>query len=404
VRILYLNPFGGLGGAERALLDLAGGIRKARPDWHLDLISSSDGPFPARARGLGIRCTILPFPALLARTGDSDDYRGGALGRLSQAVRLCATGMVSTGYVARMRAEIRRLRPDLIHTNGFKMHVVGALSRPAGVPVLWHVRDYVSGRPVMARVLPILQRRCNLAITNSSSVAEDLKGVCPGLKIVPAHDAIDLADFAPDGRKLDLDRLANLSEAPQGTIRVGLVATMAHWKGHHIFLEALSRLPADRLVRGYIVGGSLYETAGSQHSIDELRALAAKLGISDRVGFTGFVDDPAAAMRSLDIVVHASTRPEPFGLTVAEAMASGRALITTASGGAQELVRDNVDCLATRRGDAPDLAQKIDRLVNDSALRERLSTAGRAAAQARFGIDRLVAEVLEAYRTATEIA
>jgi len=404
VRILYLNPFGGLGGAERALVDLIAGIRKAKPDWRLDLISSSDGPFPARARTLGIDCRVLPFPGLLARTGDSDESRGNALGRLSQLGHLCATGLVSTGYIARLRAEVRRLRPDLIHTNGFKMHVAGALSRPAGVPVLWHVRDYVSGRPVMAKVLPMLQRRCTIAITNSSSVADDLNRVCPGLKVVPAHDAIDLADFTPDGRKLDLDHLANLPEVPAGVLRVGLVATMAHWKGHHVFLEGLSRLPADARVRGYVIGGSLYETAGSQHSIDDLRALAAKLGVLDRVGFTGFVDDPAAAMRSLDIVVHASTRPEPFGLTIAEAMASGRALITTASGGAGELVRDEIDCLVVRPGDAVDLAEKISRVVKDQALRQKLSTAGREAARERFSIDRLVAQVLDAYRMATVAA
>lgn len=401
MRILYLNPFGGLGGAERALLDLAGGIKTARPDWHLDLIASSDGPFPDRARMLGIRCCVLPFPSLLARTGDSEESHGGALRRLSQAGRLCATGLVSTGYIARLRAEIRRLRPDLIHTNGFKMHVAGALSHPVGVPVLWHVRDYISERPVMARVLPILRGRCTIAITNSSSVAVDLRRACPGIKVVPAHDAIDLADFSPEGRKLDLDRLANLPEAQEGTLRVGLVATMAHWKGHRVFLEALSRLAADARVRGYVVGGSLYETAGSQHSVDDLRALASRLRISDRVGFTGFVDDPAAAMRSLDIVVHASTRPEPFGLTIAEAMASGRALITTASGGASELVRDEIDSLAIRSGDAADLARKIDRLVNDAALRQRLSTAARAAAQERFSVDRLVGQVLEAYQLAT---
>ena len=404
MRILYLNPFGGLGGAERALLDLAGGIRKARPDWNLELIASSDGPFPERARMLGVCCSVLPFPSLLARTGDSDESHGGPLGRLSQAGRLCATGLMSAGYVARLRAEIRRLRPDLIHTNGFKMHVAGALSHPAGVPVIWHVRDYVGGRPVMARVLPMLQRRCTIAIANSSSVADDFKRTCPGIKVIPAHDAIDLADFCPEGRKLDLDRLANLPAAREGTLRVGLVATMAHWKGHHVFLEALSRLAADAPVRGYVVGGSLYETAGSQHSVDDLRALASKLGVSDRVGFTGFVDDPAAAMRALDIVVHASTRPEPFGLTIAEAMASGRALITTASGGAGELVRDEIDSLAIRSGDAADLARKIDRLVNDAALRRRLSTAGRAAAQERFSIDRLVGQVLEAYVIATGAA
>ena len=72
-----------------------------------------------------------------------------------------------------------------------------------------------------------------------------------------------------------------------------------------------------------------YATNGSQYSLSELRELAKELGVSHRVGFTGFVDEPAAALRSLDIVVHASTEPEPFGLAIAQGMACGRAVIAT---------------------------------------------------------------------------
>ena len=81
----------------------------------------------------------------------------------------------------------------------------------------------------------------------------------------------------------------------------------------------------------------MYDTAGSQHTMEELQALADGLGLGGRVGFTGFLP-PAPAMRALDVVVHASTRPEPFGLVIAEAMACGRAVITSAAGGAAELV------------------------------------------------------------------
>ena len=73
-----------------------------------------------------------------------------------------------------------------------------------------------------------------------------------------------------------------------------------------------------------MIGGTLYQTEGSQYDLEDLRRLAANLGLEGRVGFTGFVDEPAAAMRALDVVVHASTQPEPFGLVIAEAMAGGR--------------------------------------------------------------------------------
>jgi len=77
---------------------------------------------------------------------------------------------------------------------------------------------------------------------------------------------VDLDRFNPQGPKLDLDAIAGVPSAPAGTIRVGLVATMARWKGHEVFLRALSMLPKELPVRGYVIGGPIYSTAGSQRA------------------------------------------------------------------------------------------------------------------------------------------
>ncbi len=398
MRILYLNPFGDLGGAERALLDLIAAVREALPAWKLYLISSGEGRFPERARLLGVDCRVLPFPALIARTGDAGEANSDLFANLARAGRLCAASLVGTSYVARLRAAIRQIAPDILHTNGFKMHIAGALARPAESTLIWHVRDYVSTRPVMSRVLPMLRARCALAIANSRSVAADVAKCCPGLEVRTAYDALDLNEFSAAGTSLDLDTLAHLPPAPDGTIRIGMLATMAKWKGQEVFLEALARLSSESRVRGYIIGGALYETDGSQYSVDYLRRASVKLGVAGRVGFTGFVNDPAAAMRALDIVVHASTRPEPFGLTIAEAMACEKPLISTAYGGASELVTDGVNSLIVPPNDAARLAESIDRLAGDAALRKRLSVNGRASAEAKFDRRRLAGEVAEIYR------
>jgi glycosyltransferase involved in cell wall biosynthesis len=134
----------------------------------------------------------------------------------------------------------------------------------------------------------------------------------------------------------------------------------------------------------------------------DLRHLLAENGLADRVGITGFVDQPADAMRALDVVVHASTRPEPFGLVIAEAMACGRAVVATAAGGAAEIVSDGVDALAVPPGDAGALAAAIRRLVESPELRARLGAAGRETAERRFDRARLAAEVAPIYRALAE--
>jgi glycosyltransferase involved in cell wall biosynthesis len=119
--------------------------------------------------------------------------------------------------------------------------------------------------------------------------------------------------------------------------------------------------------------------------------------VESKIGFTGFVADSAAAMRSLDIVVHASTAPEPFGLVIAEGMATGKAVVVSFAGGARELVTPEVDALVHQPGDADDLAKALARLAADSALRARLGRAGRQTAVERFDLTRVGRQMLECY-------
>ncbi|HEY0546087.1 MAG TPA: glycosyltransferase family 4 protein [Pyrinomonadaceae bacterium] len=401
MKIVYLNPSGQLGGAELALLDLLASVREAEPEWPLHLIAGADGPLIARAESLGVGASVLPFPHALARLGDAG--AGGPAGtQLSRAAllkKLFSAGSPVLKYVSELRRLLHELKPDVIHSNGFKMHVLAARARPRNsMPLIWHVRDYVTSRPLMARLLRWHMKRCAAAITNSKSVAEDLRRACgDDLKIYPVLDAIDLEKFTPDGARLDLDALSHLPAAEAGTLRIGLLATMARWKGHTTFLRALARLPAGLKFRGYIIGGALYQTEGSQHTLEELRGEAQRLKLSDRVGFTGFVLDAASAMRALDVVVHASTEPEPFGLVIAEAMASGRALIASEAGGAAEIINAGTDALAHEPGDAEALAACLERLVTDAALRQRLGEAGRLTAEHEFDRARLATELIPIY-------
>jgi glycosyltransferase involved in cell wall biosynthesis len=239
---------------------------------------------------------------------------------------------------------------------------------------------------------------CSMIDANSESVADDLRQVCGDLPVQALWNAVDLTHFSPIGPRLDLDALSGLPAAGAEVVRVGLLATFARWKGHRTFLSALGMLPPSTRVRGYVLGGPVYETAASQLSSDELRAEADKLGLGVRLGFTGFVQDPALAIRSLDIVVHASTEPEPFGLVIAEAMACGKAVVVSQTGGAAELVTPGVDALVHSPGDAAGLARRIEELAHDSALRRRIGDAGRATAERSFTRRRLVGALVPIYQ------
>lgn len=404
VTILFLNPIALLGGAETVLLDIVAGIKHAEPGWRLVLVvGESNGPLIDRVREIGAEAKVIQLPAAIGRIGDASAGDPAGLKNHRVVGRMLIAIPLLLIYVWRLRRFITELAPDLIHSNGFKMHVIGALARPRKTPLIWHIHDFVSSRPIVARILALLSRRCRMAIANSRSVAEDFsKRFGSRIPVQPILNGVDLNKFQEHGDRLDLDRLAGLEPAPNGTVRVGLLGTFAPWKGQRLFLDALSlllsTLPRSLKMRAYIIGDALYKTDSSQVSRTELEGYARSLRLDREVVFTGFVSDPAAAMRALDVVVHASTRPEPFGMVIIEAMATNRAVIVSRCGGAEEISRDGVDSLQFTPGSAQELASVIERLVRDADLRRRLGREGRRIAEEKFNRDRMTKDLIEVYR------
>ena len=383
MRLTFLSTSGHLGGAEASLRDVIASLRQARPAWAMVLVAPRDGQLACDVQQLGVETVILPFPPALARFGEHGSTSGGGF----VAARLAHAALATPAYLFRLRATLRAAETDVVHANGLKAHMLAAAAKPPAAALVWHMHDYLQTRPLSVRVLSRLVSRCDAILANSESVARDVRGVFGDrVPVSTVYNGVDLDRFSPKGPTVDLDELAGLPAAADGVVRVGLVAVMARWKGHDLFLEALASLPSDTAVRGYIIGGPIYETMASQRPLDELRARARTLGLEGRVGFTGFVDAPEHAMRALDVVVHASTEPEPFGLVIVEAMACGRAVIASRLGGATELFQDGVDGLSFSPGGAGQLAGAIARLAADPDERRRL---GDAAARSARRFDRL---------------
>jgi glycosyltransferase involved in cell wall biosynthesis len=397
-RLVCVTTSGALGGAETSLLTLLGALRALEPAWQVTVVAPSEGPLLDRCRAAGIGAAALPYPAALASLGESGaSARSDApASRLRAALRLTSVAAVLFPYLRRLRGELRRHNATIVHSNGIKAHVATSLALPRGARLVWHLHEYVRSRPSTARLLRRLSHRPAAIVVNSESVAVDVRAALGGgapLRCV--LNAVDVSVFRPDGPSLDLAGLAGLPP-DAGRVRIGLVATFGRWKGHGVFLDAIARVAA-RGVRAYVIGGPVYQTAGSQCSLEELRAHAARLGLEDVVGFTGHVADVPAALRALDVVVHASTNPEPFGMVIAEGMASGRAVVAARAGGALELFEDGVDALGHEMGSADDLARQLTRLIDDPRLRESLGRAARESAVRRFSAERMAAEFRQVY-------
>jgi glycosyltransferase involved in cell wall biosynthesis len=141
-------------------------------------------------------------------------------------------------------------------------------------------------------------------------------------------------------------------------------------KGIDTALEALALLPDAATLR--VVGG------GDREHLEELRALADRLGLGERVDFSGAraQAELPAIYAAADAVLFPVRWQEPWGLVPLEAMGSGRPVVATGTGGSSEYLRDGVNCLLFSAGDAAALADRVRRLHADAALRAALTAAG----------------------------
>lgn len=387
MKLLFFNQVGFIGGAERILLSSIAALRSRQPNAEITLIVGSSGALIEAAEALGVQVICLSMPTVMSRIGDSHlkgEFRFAKKAKTFLQIMRSLSAILS--YLKRLKQLIRRIQPDLIHSNGVKAHALLGLLGQLNCPVIWHIQDFYSTRPIMAKVLQRLNRSATGAIALSQAVKNDAQALMQ-VPIEVIYPAIDHQYFRIEGKRSPV-------------LRIGLVATFARWKGHDIFLKAAAQVMSE--IRGVsiqfqIVGAPIYSTQGSQFSLEELQTNVAKLGLEQVVEFVGFQPDTVSIYENLDIVVHASTQPEPFGLVIAEAMAFGKAVIVANAGGAAELVNNYEDAIAVPPGDVQALAQALIQLIRNPQMRQELGRNARRTAIEKFNRDRMADELLTLY-------
>ena len=205
------------------------------------------------------------------------------------------------------------------------------------------------------------------------------------------YNGVDAAFFAGgDGESVRAELGAG------GASVVGMVGRLDPWKGHRELLEAAAQVEgAVFWIVGDVTFGSAQKRLADYKT--SLEQLATELGISDRVRFLGRRDDMPHVIAALDLLVHPSNEPEPFGRSIAEAQAGGKAVIGTRAGGIPELIDEGDTGLLVPPGDSSALAAAIRRLLDDPALRASMGARAREQAQERFTVARHVASVQAVY-------
>jgi glycosyltransferase involved in cell wall biosynthesis len=353
-RVLYLMANAVPGGAERATMLMLGSHRRER--YEPGVLFFSNGPLVEEARQLGIRVHVLQRPMRLRNP-------------LSVAIAISETASI-----------IREHRYSLVHSCMSYPHLVGEVAaRLAGVPAVLYqhgpVGTWMDGAATLVQ--------CDRILVNSQfTAAEQRRCDWRTRDVTVAPYGIDLAIGDADRARLRewVNREHHLDvDAPL----LGIIARFDPWKGIDIALRAVAPLLRARPTLRFLVVGGQYRHFHPTYG-DQLHAIVREEGVEAQVIFTGYRLDVRPYYARLTGLVHASLQPEPFGLTIIEAMAARVPVIAARGGGPAEIIDEGVDGLLHTAGNVDELRAAMGRLLDDEPLRRSMIEAGSRKVEARY--------------------
>jgi glycosyltransferase involved in cell wall biosynthesis len=289
----------------------------------------------------------------------------------------------------RLAAIVRAIRPDVLLSCTNKDHfTAGAAAKTCGVPSIWWVNDVLSREFFGWAVRRVFVRQARRLATRLAAVSDFGRDALvsqgiPSERVVTIQNGIPLDRYRRDTSRPLRKELGMAPDEPL----FGIVGRITPWKGQDRFLELATVWKANDLPgRFAIIGKAFNEEAPYEES---LRRLAVERGLEQTIAFVPFQSDVAAALSSLDALIHMSTKPEPFGRVLIEAMAVGTPVLAAKAGGALEIVTPGVNGDLADPASIQDYFDKLRALISSRERRERYSIQGRETVVARFSLTRV---------------
>lgn len=288
-------------------------------------------------------------------------FRSGLLHVLVNKVRLFYWLMLITLPEAFYYYRIgKKHHVRIVHLNNILGSQLSGLlaAKFLGVPCVAHLRKFEK----VGRATQYYAKLVDHHIAISGAIRQNIVELgVPESKITTIFDAIDLSDFDIN---ISCEYLKKEFDIADDTPSFGIFGRIIEWKGIKEFVHAAAlvckKMPN---VRAFIIGDI---SDGDRTYYDEVVSLIAGYGLKKKITLTGYRNDVPAFMKMLDVVVHASTTPEPFGMVLIEAMAMAKPVISTKNGGPLDIVEDQETGFFVNPGDSRAMAKIIEiLLIND---------------------------------------
>jgi glycosyltransferase involved in cell wall biosynthesis len=371
LRILQISSAQSLGGGERHLADLANGLARRGHDVYVALRPNS--PLIKELRDLANE-NIKTLP--LRNSLDAISARG-----LSQLVR--------------------RKKIEIVHAHMARDYPLAAYATRTNADSSLMITRHVLFP--LSRLHRITLSRAARIIAVSQAVAARIRAdaIVPAEKISVVLNGIDIARFSRAKAEFNRQEFLERWKLAADSLLVGTVGELTPLKGQEEILRAAPQLLKQFPKAHFIIAG-IDHSREQQHQT-QLEQLIKQLNLTAQVSLVGWLDDLAELYCALDVFVSAS-HTESFGLAIAEAMASGAAVIATETESASELIETDETGLLVPIGNIDGLVESLLLLLKDKAARVRLGVAAQQAAAANFGLERMIAETEAIYRAEVQKA
>ena len=284
-------------------------------------------------------------------------------------------------------------RADLIHANNepFCNRAALLVAKVLQIPCICHIRggDH-EGSQFMQWTYSLPDHFISVSHWVAKSLQENLHIAANKISVVYDGIALEKLNIYADGTQF-----RDTYHVADDDFAVGLVGLLIPWKGQVLFLEAAkllrSKIPCLKML---IIGGTpddciAYEALLRQRVKDEQ--------LTEMIIFTGHISSMETVYNGLDVVLSASTQPEPLGTVVIEAMAMGRPIIAPNHGGAAEMILHDETGLLFDPGDIQSLANAIEKLCCSKSLRVKLGENARSVALKSFAVEDHVRHIQSIY-------
>ncbi len=285
----------------------------------------------------------------------------------------------------------RKYKVRLVHLNNIMgSQLAGILAAKfLNVPCVGHLRNFeeVDG------VTKFYAKLIGVHIAISGAIRENLLHLAvPEKKIFLIHDAIDLDDFNSTIQCEYLRKEFNLNNEEK---LFGVFGRIIEWKGIKEFVHAAAIIiQSTPNAKALIVGDS---SDGDNKYFSEVKKLISHYGLEQRIILTGYRKDVPAIMGLMDVVIHASITPEPFGMVIIEGMAMGKPVVATKVGGPLDIVVDGQTGFLVEPGDLNDLAYAIRRILSENNLATVMGKNGKERVATLFTKERYARQIEEVY-------